>query len=206
MTVQLVTEPIPSWPLPDTKPRESVRFKASYSSTLSTLYRELDHLGARGAAVLQVVSRNGAGDIRRDGALRAQAKIEHPGVRLSFESKHGPLTYATDRFESRSYGDMPSWQANLRAIALGLEALRTVDRYGISRSGEQYRGWRAIEAASGPSPMEILLKYVPDTKRDEPIERLVRWARAGAHPDRHGGDHSASDEVLAAIKLLGLDA
>ena len=35
------------------------------------------------------------------------------------------------------------WQHNLRSIALGLEALRAVDRYGISRRGEQYAGFRA---------------------------------------------------------------
>ena len=35
------------------------------------------------------------------------------------------------------------WQHNLRSIALGLEALRAVDRYGISRRGQQYAGFRA---------------------------------------------------------------
>lgn len=43
------------------------------------------------------------------------------------------------------YGEV-DWQINLRAIALGLEALRKLDRYGITSRGEQYTGWRAIEA------------------------------------------------------------
>ena len=57
-----------------------------------------------------------------------------PAVIIAFESKHGPLKYATDVFDH--------WHANLRAIALGLEALRKVERYGITQRGEQYTGFR----------------------------------------------------------------
>lgn len=80
--------------------------------------------------------------IRRDGWPQERATIEHPGVALSFDSRHGALRYETAEFHT--------WKANLRAIALGLEALRKVDRYGIARSGQQYRGWRALAAGSGP--------------------------------------------------------
>jgi hypothetical protein len=55
---------------------------------------------------------------------------------VAFESKHSPLKYATDVFDH--------WHANLRAIALGLEALRKVERYGITQRGEQYTGFRAL--------------------------------------------------------------
>jgi hypothetical protein len=44
---------------------------------------------------------------------------------------------------------MDDWQHNVRAIALGLEALRKVDRYGITRRGEQYAGWKALPAGIG---------------------------------------------------------
>lgn len=49
------------------------------------------------------------------------------------------LVYATDCCDF--------WQHNVRSIALGLEALRAVDRYGISRRGEQYAGFRAALTA-----------------------------------------------------------
>jgi hypothetical protein len=207
MSFHIVTEPIDAWPLPDTRNRSYPPFTATYRQTELLLHRELGQIGARGPVVMQVVTRNGANDLRRDGALRAQAKIEHPGVRLSFESKHGPLTYATDAFDG-TYS-RPAWQQNLRAIALGLEALRKVDRYGIARSGEQYRGWRAIEAAGSDSPMQVLTRWAGpvfgDRYRDD-LPKLARFARVGAHPDRNGGDHTGSDEVLAAIKALGLDS
>lgn len=206
MSFQIVTEPIDHWPLPDTKKRPWPPFTASYRQTEELLDRELRAIGARGAVVMQVVTRNGAADLRRDGALRAQAKIEHPGVRLSFDCRHGPLTYATDAFDGTAL--RPAWQQNLRAIALGLEALRKVDRYGISRSGEQYRGWRAIEANGHEAPMTVLLRWagpIFGERYHDDLPRLVRAARAGAHPDRHGGDHAPSDEVIAAVRSLGVE-
>lgn len=206
MSFRIVIEPIERWPLPDTRGRPYAPFRADYSDTEELLNRELRTLNARGVVVIQVVTRNGAGDVRRDGMLRAQAKTEHPGVRLSFESKHGPLTYATDAFAG-SY-NRPGWQQNLRAIALGLEALRKVDRYGISRSGEQYRGWQQLEAGPAQSPIDVLARWAGPQfgaqYRDD-LPRLVRAARIGAHPDRHDGDHTGSDEVIAAIRALGLD-
>lgn len=185
--MHIVTEPIERWPYPDTKPRAEPQFRAGYNATLKLLERELTELGCRGAAVVQVVTRNGALDVRRDGALRSGTKIDHPGVRLSFESKHGPLTYATDRF------------------ALGLQSLRAVDRYGISRSGEQYTGWLAIAGAAPLTTgqaMQVLRDSAPDSKADEPLDRLMRWAKAGAHPDRHDGDRAPWDRVEQAIRAL----
>jgi hypothetical protein len=43
------------------------------------------------------------------------------------------------------------WPSRVRSIALGLEALRAVDRYGLTHQGEQYTPWKAI--GSGPTPM-----------------------------------------------------
>jgi hypothetical protein len=209
MSFDLVTEPIDRWPGPETDPRTGPPFKAAYSDTITLLTRELEHLGTKGRAVIQVVTRNGATDLRRDGLLRTQARIEHPGVRLSFACRHGDLTYATDEFEPQWRGQMPGWQANLRAIALSLEKLRAVDRYGVTKSGEQYTGWLAIEASpvsattARDAAMATLRKYAPPTKLDEPLERLARWAKAGAHPDRHGGDQSHWDSVVAALEVLG---
>jgi len=40
------------------------------------------------------------------------------------------------------------WEANLRAIALSLEHLRAVDRYGVTtEEEEQYTGWLRLPAA-----------------------------------------------------------
>lgn len=46
------------------------------------------------------------------------------------------------------YGDMPPWQANIRAIAKTLEHLRDLDRWGVTKRGEQYTGWKALPATA----------------------------------------------------------
>lgn len=133
--------PLEPWIGPYTAPRQESLFKATWSDTLILLERELAALGAPRwrSWVMQIdVDERW---IRQDGELYARAQPKTPAVRVAFESRHGPLMYATDRFVR--------WQDNIRAIALSLEALRKVDRYGVAGHGEQYRGWTAIE---GPKP------------------------------------------------------
>lgn len=160
-------------------PTFSNPFRAGYQDTLDLLMRELDKLQAR-EFVIEAGFREG--DIRLDGLPRADARVpSHPGVVVSFDSKHGPLRYGTDAF--------PAWQANLRAIALGLEALRKVDRYGIGRRGEQYQGWRALPAGDDPS----------EVRGARLIEEFggVKEALKATHPD-HGGDPRDFADVQAA--------
>jgi hypothetical protein len=169
--------PIVLWPHAETRGRKRAAFSAGWGQTVDLLEREVWHLGARRAVLQLAVTEE---DIRLDGAIRANARPAHPGAIVSFESKHGPLEYATDVFDR--------WQDNVRAIALGLEALRKVDRYGIAKRGEQYRGWKAL-GAGGPSP-----------QRGEELIRehgSVRDALMATHPDR-GGDPEDFAAVQAA--------
>lgn len=125
--------PLSSWPGERTGGRLHSPFRVGWMDTLELLERELLKLNARNVVIEVALSE---ADIRIDGWPRANARPSSPGVIVSFDSRHGPLRYATDTFTD--------WQANVRAIALGLEALRKVDRYGITKRGEQYTGWRAL--------------------------------------------------------------
>jgi hypothetical protein len=161
VTLKYTIRPLGPWVGPETPPaqrRGAHVFRASWADTLDLLGRELEHLGASNV-VLQVDVREG--DLRVDGMLRANAKVGRPGVRISFDSKHGPLTYATDVYETgHTWARHQPWQANVRAIALAPEALRAVDRHGVSRTGEQYRGWRAIDAGPGEGTGPLFLSDV----------------------------------------------
>lgn len=199
-------EPMETWAYPETKPRKRNPFGASWQSTLDLLGRELDQLDVSGAVALRVVG--DPADVRRDGMLRASARLRHPGVAVSFHSrKHGPLTYPCDTFVAAG-GGLADWQANVRAIALGLEALRRVERYGIASRGEQYAGWRAIESgtttafASKDEARQWLRDLTASpTEFDDGV--LLRRGAREAHPDRNGGERYVWDQYDAARQLLG---
>lgn len=153
-------------------------FRSTWGDTLSLLERELEKLGAT-EVVIEAPFRDG--DIRIDGWPRANARPAGVGVIVSFDSKHGPLRYGTAKF--------PNWQSNVRAIALGLEALRKVDRYGISRRGEQYTGWKQLSAPDSDLVLrgrELIAEYGGETA-----------ALKATHPD-HGGDGDDFRAVNAA--------
>lgn len=161
-------------------------FKAKWTSTVELLARELRAHGARGA-ILEIDFREQ--DLRLDGLPRADRRAQSPAVVFSFEATRVPGSPQL-RYEVGSYSD---WQDNVRAIALGLEALRAVDRYGVTRRGEQYAGWRQL-TVGGPS-----------VERGRDLIRQhgdVRAALQSTHPD-HGGDPSDFADVQAAREAGG---
>lgn len=183
-TTRFIIRPLRDWLDPVTDPRRSASaFRATWDDTLDLLCAEVEWLGGD-QIVLQVDVTDA--ELRRDGMLRTHAQVGFPGVRVSFNSVHGPLTYSTDAYEARYAGGLRSWQANVRAIALGLEALRAVDRYGISSRGQQYTGWTAI--GSKPAVMT----------RDQAAEFIAYWAE----PDQR----EKADAAAAAIKRGDPDA
>ncbi|MFD6069302.1 hypothetical protein [Amycolatopsis lurida] len=206
-------EPMPTWPYPNTVARKGNPFRANFSSTIKLLVAELDHLDVQGAVAVRVVADEA--DVRRDGMVRAKANVRHPGVALSFTSKRlGALTYPCDAFRAQYSGEPADWQINLRAIALGLQHLRALDRYGIAGHGEQYTGWRAIEAAapaefdSVDAALRWLMHFTEMPSREvsgqatrDVAPLLLRRAAQKAHPDI-GGDPADWSSVDAARQLL----
>ncbi len=217
----LTFRPIKVWP--DGWPRSSPQwspFKATYADTLRLLDRELDALGAT-AATLQVDADEN--QIRLDGQLRADARVRNQGVILTIETaKHGTLVYACDEFESPTYRGRPHWHENLRAIALGLEALRKVERYGIANRGQQYAGYRELGSGTPMGPATMTAEEAARLLADESIESPLsgrpcftaaevlagKWGAAYRiaakrhHPDT-GGDPALFRRLTQARDLLG---
>lgn len=176
--------------------RTRAPFTATWTSTLDLLDREIRQLGGK-SWVLQVdVSDHW---IRQDGGLHAKAVPASPAVRIVFDCAYGTLNYACDRYTR--------WQDNVRAIALSLEALRRVDRYGVAQSGEQYRGW--TEIAAEPATMtraqaaEFLAYWSGMQAAQAAAAPKSAWQQAAkrAHPDA-GGDHDTFVRLTAARDLL----
>ena len=196
--IDLRFHPLSEWPAkptPAAQRKSRWSFRAGWNDTLQLLEDELLKLGARDVVVSAGLRPE---DIRIDGWPRSNATPTHPGIILSFASKHGPLRYLTDRYEF--------WQHNLRAIALGLGALRAVDRYGITERGEQYVGWKAIPASTGgESPITLLSKVadIPLALEGTDPRALYRQALKKAHPD-HGGSRELLEQVQDAGRKLGV--
>lgn len=159
--IELAFRRIDVWPgkLRGDEQRERTPFRSTWTSTLELLETELRALRVD-RAMIQMALR--PQDFRVDGSVKANAKPDHPGIILTFEHpKIGPLSYPCDRYsgasvwlprtESNGNGErrrmIEGWQANVRAVALTLQALRAVDRYGATMNDQQYTGWAQLGPA-----------------------------------------------------------
>lgn len=198
--------PLPVWghrETPEYSRRSRHAFSSTLRQTLDLLGREIDNLG--GSNVI-IGTFHKESEIRLDGWPRSDARVPvHPGVEISFDSRHGHLTYATDVVNG--------WEGNLRSIALGLEALRAVDRYGVSERGQQYAGWRPLPAGATvltdripTRPHEAWAVLLEHTGRDGrrtgvDLDELIRDALKATHPDTGGSDLEFR-RVQAAREIL----
>jgi hypothetical protein len=141
---------------------------------------------------------------RSDGWPKSNVRPLSPRVVVSMlNSKHGPLRYPCDRFDR--------FEDNVRAIGLALEALRKVDRYGVTRKGEQYAGWKALPASTNATmtveAAAALVANLANTKAatilsDAQLARAAfRDALKLVHPDT-GGSADRFNEVQTARKVL----
>lgn len=202
--------------------REPSRFSAKWGSTLEILGREVDALKGADVVIETDVEER---DLKLNGELRANARPSSSAVVVAFESKHGPLLYRCDRFYTQWSDQGAEWQHNVRAIALTLEALRAVDRYGATETGQQYQGFKALPAGRAmpashmtrTAAAELLERAAIGEEgdvRDRTVAQILaspsssyardihKAARAVVHPDRRDGDRALWDQVEAAAAVL----
>lgn len=215
----LAFAPIDKWPegwSRELPARENPRFTGTYSSTLDLLDRELTFLRATDVALLVDADHSG---VRRDGQLAANAKVRYHGVILRFSTpKFGVLTYTCNTFGNGSewtggnYRTLPAWQMNLRAIALGLEALRKVERYGIAERGQQYAGFaqigtgtamgRTLDHAMTEAEAWMVLREGAESEHPD-ADVLYKRAARKHHPDAGGNPETFRKITEARDLLLG---
>jgi hypothetical protein len=199
------------WPGTLRTSHRSDTFRAGWGDTLTALERELGGLKAENV-VLETAHREE--DLTLAGVLSSRAgNPAHPGAILSFDSRFGPLRYWTDIFWQ--------WRANVRAIALGLEALRAVDRYGITQRGEQYTGWARLPPGTTQTNGGAR-RMTPDAARAviaemiglgksalagataDTLPTFYRLAAKVAHPDAAGGSAERWALLNEAAATLGI--
>lgn len=189
------------------KTRKRAQFRTTYAKILDKLEYELKRVSAKEVTIEAGFAQN---NIRNDGWPRSGAKVEHPAVVLHFTSKGSTLSFPSDAHDS--------FEQNLYAIALTLEALRAVDRHGVSQGTEQYTGFAQL-AAPGESeslkwaaetvltlsgyPNERLQQgWAQDLLKDKEIYTdAFRRAARRTHPDA-GGKREEFDELMRAAAIV----
>lgn len=206
--LNLIFRPIDKWPREKTPAAERLSphsFKASFESTLDLLQHELKMLYAHDAVVQAYFRPN---QIRNDGWPFNAAAPSEPGIILTFyDGMDEAFSYVCDLYAL--------WQHNLRAIALSLEALRKVDRFGVTSRGEQYQGFKAL-----PPPADQVREMRPEeaaaflaskipgvdpqflTSEKQLFDMTFKLAQRRLHPDAGGSqqDFQKLQEAGAVLK------
>lgn len=196
--------PLPKWTESRKLTYARSPFKSPYVKTLDKLESELRILKARDVVIEAGFQ---AAQIRNDGWPRGKERPSHPGVILYFTGKDGPL-----RFPCGTYG---RYEDNLRAIALTLENLRAIDRYGVTLGHEQYQGFKALpapkneigtveDAAAFLATQAGLDDDIATHLIEDPqaVREAYRMAAARLHPDKSAGNVHLWHLLQTAVKLL----
>ncbi len=196
--------PLYKWPGEATRGRKAAQFRAKYSQTLDLLEEELRKIQGKDITVQAFFTLS---QIRNDGWPYSAARPSAPGVILSFRTKDGSLSFPCDRYQTVD--------DNLRAIALSLQALRAVDRYGVTKRAEQYAGWKRIEAPkpNGFDSKEAAAAFIITEADSANLPRSIiadaalrssiyRQAARRLHPDSPTGDHDLFIKLQQALAIL----
>lgn len=163
------------WPLGYKRTKNRVRsnFKQTMDKVQRFLHEEVRRLGGRGL----VVSTNLP--IRKDGMLYSDwmsRRIDDPGVAIYFKYKEKDISMCCDQYSG-------VWE-NIYALAKGIEALRSMERWGVSDFLDRaFNGFTALPENTQVEKMwwEVLL--VSQFASEEEIKTAYRSLAKQFHPD-----------------------
>lgn len=182
------------WPIgwPKTKERQSSRFNTTLESALSSLKREIQLMGGENV----VLSSNytlGANNPKEPGVVAYFDWVEE-----RYPRKIVAMAIPCDRWTKI--------QDNVRAIALTVEAMRGMERWGAKHMiKSMFMGFKALPA--GDSDWRAVLKVQQQASAEE-IKAAYRKLANELHPDK-GGKHEDFIRVQKAYETavgLGLVA
>lgn len=175
-----------AWPAgwPRKQHRKSDVFKITFDKAVSGLSDEIDRLGGK----YPILSTNL--EIRLDGSFkRDRGEPRDPGAAVYFNIKDKQRVFACDTYSNV--------RANIRAIGLTIEALRSIERYGASDMLE--RALSAFEALPAPlDPWQVL--NIPRDAGEAIIKAAHKALSLQHHPDM-GGSNAKMAELNRARDL-----
>jgi hypothetical protein len=162
------------WPVG--RPREKsrathARFKATFAAARDECLLEISRLGGSSA----IISTNIA--LKRDGtpaAVEWGKMIPDPGVAVYFKRNGKDLCFCCDRWNHV--------QDNMRAVALTIEALRGISRWGTGDMMEAaFTGFKQLAESSDSSWWQVL--GIPVNSSPEQVKEAYRLLAKKFHPD-----------------------
>lgn len=178
--------------------RENPHFSRNLSvmGALRDVQEEVRRLNGRDLVVSSNIK------LRIDGLPRSDQRIpDDPGVAVYFERKAVRLAFACDKYDRPEH--------NLRAIAMHLEALRGMERWGVGSLDQAFAGYQALPDPDAPrSWWDVLGMSLADVQAVRNLgaamagELLLREYRNRAktvHPDA-GGTQEAFVELQQAYE------
>lgn len=217
MAITIKIKPITAWIGSETKTPGYSRFRNTYADTKKILEYELNKLNTIDSSI-QLEMFICSEDLRADGELRHNARPYRPGVVLSFsiitrrlrnnvtgeiKTETKTLSYPCDTYDS--------WQDNLRAIALSLQKLRDVARYGVFKY-EDMVSRLALPSADGKiSTRDSALQFIAKnslyslqliSQNAKALKQAYRAAATALHPDKNNGKTTEEFQRLQEAKQI----
>ena len=170
------------WPLGYKRTPSQKRIKSRFQQSANMAQMFLRSEVARLGAANLVVSSNAP--VKKDGTLYSDwmnKKIDDPGVAIYFIYRKKEMSMCCDQYAT-------VWE-NVYALAKGIEALRGIERWGISEFMERsFTGFAALPEYADSVSISIWnvlgLFERPDDKKD--VEKAYREMAKTAHPDAGG--------------------
>lgn len=166
------------WPVgyKRTRIRYNSRFKVTMDTAQRFLRAEVSRLGGTGL----IVSTNLP--VRNDGGLYAdwmRKKVDDPGVAIYFKRKGKEIALCCDQY--------PTVWENIYALGKGIEAMRALERWGVSDFLDRaFTGFTALpESIITPESWWQVLGISPDASEEE-IKSAYRQRAKDCHPDAGG--------------------
>jgi hypothetical protein len=159
------------WPRTESAKRQSSRFKTGFTAAVHETLAELRRLGASNIVVSSNVP-TGRGGL----PLASAKRVDDVGVAVYFTLKGKQRCFADDRWDKI--------EDNIHAIAMTIEAIRGIERWGTSDMVEAaFAGFALL-----PAP-DDWRSELGNPKTREEAEAAYRQRSRTAHPDVPGGSH-----------------
>lgn len=178
-----------AYPRTERSKRKHPKFRTDWGKALRGIHAELSRMKATDI----VVSTNQP--IRKDGMPYAAGRIiEDPGVAVYFKRKGKAVVISCDRWIRL--------EDNMHAVALTVEAMRGLERWGASDMLDRvFQGFTALPPPAGWVPEKPWWEIL-GVESDWPlpaIEAIYKTKAKLEHPDR-GGDPKRMNELNRAVE------